>query len=70
VWFWEALTGLETDGDEIVTSDCAANVTTKQRMSQVDVRNIWKEATLKGWAGKLREELLKGFIQSKNYCPI
>jgi hypothetical protein len=42
----------------------------KKRMSQVDVRNIWKEVTLNGWGGKLRDELVKEFIQSKKYCPI
>jgi hypothetical protein len=38
----------------------------KQRISQRDRFLIWKELTLDGWGGKMRIELEKEFVKSKN----
>ena len=59
--FWYALSQGTTEDD-----DSAA----KERLTQKDVLKAWKEVTLNGWAGKMREELQKEFIRSKRYCPI
>ncbi len=60
--FWGALT-VPADGvDE--------SQTMLKRMSRGDAMMMWKHVTLNGWAGLLRKELLKEFIESKKYCPI
>jgi hypothetical protein len=60
--FWGALT-VPADGvDE--------GQTTLKRMSRGDAMKMWKDVTLNGWAGLLRKELLKEFIERKKYCPI
>ena len=46
--FWYALSQRTTEDD-----DSAA----KERLTQKDVLKAWKEVTLNGWAGKMREEL-------------
>ncbi len=42
----------------------------KQRISQRDRFQIWKELTLDGWGGKMRIELEREFVKSKKFCPI
>jgi hypothetical protein len=66
--FWEVLSEGSSDDDESQTNDVDESPTTVKRMSQVEVRNMWKEITLNGWAGKMEKELLKEFIKSKKYC--
>jgi hypothetical protein len=58
--FWYALS-LATEGNQ---SD------TKQRLTHKDVFMVWKDVTLNGWNGKMREELQEEFIRSKRFCPI
>ncbi len=40
-----------------------------KRMSRGDSMKMWKDVTLNGWAGMLRKELLKEFLDSKNTVP-
>jgi hypothetical protein len=44
--------------------------TMKKRMSLGDAMKMWEDIALNGWAGVLRKELQKEFIDSKKYFPI
>ncbi len=68
--FWEALYDGASDDEERLTNDVDESPTKVKRMSQVEVRKMWKEVTLNGWAGQMKKELFKEFIKSKKYCPI
>ena len=57
--FWGALT-VPADG-----VDKAQTI-----LKRGDAMKMWKDFSLNGWAGLLRKELLKEFIESKKYCPI
>jgi hypothetical protein len=59
--FWAALSVPLLEDDES---------NRKQRISQRERFQIWKELTLDGWGGKMRLELEKDFVKSKKFCPI
>ncbi len=61
--FWGALSAPVLEDDDS---------NRKQRVSQRDrfLILIWKELILDGWGGKMRIELEKEFVKSKQFCPM
>ncbi len=68
--FWEALSVGVSDDDEIQTND-GDEIQTHEIEAHVasGCKEYVEGGTLNGWAGKMKKELLKEFIQSKNTAP-